>query len=196
MATAISPHVDEVEQTLIVLDAQYARVYGPDLASWSKGVRGEYFETLRSHRTADREFHPVHPRKASAARRRRHLRQLPWKIRQIAPGADSVLLTPVWTDASGTAERVYVVTARSATAKQHLKLPVGGSRQLTALIQRAFPKADWEKPQTWHADLNQLTVWGQASRAFRETADAGYVEDLAAYSKRTGGQHGHQKGDQ
>ncbi|NUU22921.1 MAG: hypothetical protein HOV68_15630, partial [Streptomycetaceae bacterium] len=67
MTTVIEPRrADEVEQTLIQLDRDFAAVYGPDMGAWSKGVRGEYLETLRSHRSEDRETHPQHPRKASA----------------------------------------------------------------------------------------------------------------------------------
>lgn len=179
-----SSHADEVEQALIELDANYCAVYGPDLTTWSRGVRGEFFEQLRSRRTMDREAHPLHPRRASAARRRRHCKQLAFRVHRIAPGADTVLLTPVWTDLHGPKERVFVVTARAAGSKQHLQLPRGGSRQLTALMQGVFPTADWNQPQTWHADTNRLTTWGRASRAFRETADAGYVESLADYGSR------------
>jgi hypothetical protein len=161
MATVTeSRHADDVEQALVQLDADFAAVYGPDLGTWSKGVRGEYLETLRSHRTADREAHPVHPRKASASRRRRHGKQLPWRVHQIAPNAVTVLLTPIWTDTHGPAERVFVVTARDG-AGQHLKLPRGGSRQLASLMQGAHPEADWNRAQTWRADGNRITGWQQ-----------------------------------
>jgi len=186
MATVIEPasRADEVEAALIQLDQDFAAVYGPDMATWSRGVRGELLEMQRARRTADRETHPLHPRKASASRRRRHIRQLAWRVHQIAPGAATVLLTPVWHDPNGPLERVFVVTARADGVKQHLQLPRGGSRQLAALMQGAFPSADWNRPQTWHADTNRLTTWGRASRAFRETADAGYVESLDAYGDR------------
>ncbi|WP_428956140.1 hypothetical protein [Streptomyces sp. cg35] len=133
------------------------------------------------------EHLPVRPRKSSAARRRRNVNRLAASIHAIVPGAVTVLLTPVWTDAAGPMDRIYVVTARDVSSKQHLRIPHGGSRQLAALIQGAFPTADWNRPQTWHLDTNSLTTWGQASRAFRETADAGYVESLDAYSARVGG---------
>ncbi|MFE7954439.1 hypothetical protein [Streptomyces sp. NPDC057413] len=160
MATAMEPRrrEDEVEQLLVQLDRDFAAVYGPDPTTWSRGVRGEFLETLRHHRTLDRETHPLHPRKASAGRRRRHLRQLAWRVHQIVPGAVKVLLTPVWTDLHGPMERVFVVTARDAHG-QHLKLPRGGSRQLAALMQGAFPTASWDQPQTWNAATNQLTTW-------------------------------------
>jgi len=98
-------------------------------------------------------------RKSSAARRRRNVKRLPWLVHDIAPGADTVLLTPVTTDVHGPSERLYVVTARSAGRKQHLRLPRGGCRRLAELMQGAFPDADWDRPQTWHADSNQLTTW-------------------------------------
>ena len=158
------PTVDDVEETLIQLDRDYCTVYGPNLADWSKGVRGEFLEQLRTRRTMDRETHPLHPRRSSAGRRRRHRTQLAWRIHQIAPDAVTVLLTPVWTDAHGPMERVFVVTAR-ATDGRHLKLPRGGSRQIAALVQGAYPAADWNQPQTWHADGNQLTTWQQRRTA-------------------------------
>lgn len=160
MATAVK-HADDVEQTLIDLDADYCTIYGPDLTAWSRGVRGEFFELQRSRRTMDRESHPLHPRKASASRRRRHAKQLSYRVGQIAPGAATVLLTPVWLDTHGPSERVYVVTARADGYKQHLKLPRGGSGRLVALMQGAYPAADWNQPQTWHADGSQLTTWQQ-----------------------------------
>jgi hypothetical protein len=105
------------------------------------------------------------PRKTSAARRRRNIKKLPWLVHTIAPGADTVLLTPVATDVHGPAERRYVVTARSAGCKQHLRLPRGGCRRLTELMQAAFPSADWNRAQTWRADTNQLTGWQQRQAA-------------------------------
>lgn len=107
------------------------------------------------------EHLPVRPRRASASRRRRHVTQLAYRVHQIIPGAERVLLTPVWTDAKGPMERVFVVTARNADG-QHLKLPRGGSRQLASLMQGAYPTADWDRPQTWHGDSNQLVTWKRA----------------------------------
>lgn len=159
MATALEPrHGDDVEQALIQLDRDFAAVYGPDMGTWSKGVRGELLEMQRARRTIDREAHPLHPHKASASRRRRHVKQLPYRIREIAPGAATVLLTPVWVDAHGPAERVFVVVARDADGGQ-LKLPRGGSRRLASLMQAAHPAADWNQTQTWRAAGNQLVSW-------------------------------------
>lgn len=183
--TTITPPVreDDVERELIQLDLDYATVYGPNLQSWSKGVRGEYLELLRARRTMDHESHPVHPRRCSAGRRRRHVTQLAYRIHQTAPGAVTVLLTPVWTDVHGPMKRVYIATAMTANGER-IKLPTGGSHRLADLIQGAYPQADWDRPQTWHKDTNRITTWGQASRAFRDTADAGFVEGLAAYDAR------------
>lgn len=158
MSTALAPRplADDVEQTLIQLDNDYSTIYGPNLADWSRGVRGEFFELQRSRRTMDRETHPLHPRKASASRRRRHQRQLPWRIRQIAPGAATVLVTPFWADTTGTGVRHVVARALTADGRI-LKFPAGGSRQITALLQGAYPAANWDHPQSWRADTNTLT---------------------------------------
>jgi hypothetical protein len=165
VSTALEPRpADDVEQALIQLDADYSLIYGPDLASWSRGVRGEFFELQRSRRSMDREAHPLHPRKASAGRRRRHQRQLPWRIHQIAPGAVTVLLAPVWTDTSGESHRHYLAQCFNADGKK-LRLPLGGSRQLAALLQGAHPGADWNRAQSWKADTNQLTGWQQRRAA-------------------------------
>ena len=106
------------------------------------------------------EFLPVRPRKASAARRRRHLTQLPYRLDQIIPGVTKVLLTPVWSDAKGPTERIFVVLARDTDGEQ-IQLPRGASRDIAALIQGAYPAANWDQTQTWHADTNELTTWQQ-----------------------------------
>lgn len=127
----------------------------------------------------------THQRRASASRRRRHRTQLVWRIRQIAPGAATVLLTPIWTDATEPTHRTYIATARTADGTA-IRLPRGGSRQLAALVQGVWPAADWNRAQTWHADSNQITSWGErASRDFRDSAAAGHVEDLDQFGART-----------
>lgn len=158
MATVLEfrPPADEVEQSLIRLDADFATIYGPVMGHWSRGVRGEFLETQRSRRTADLEVHPLHPRRASASRRRRHAKQLPYRIRQIAPGAVTILITPLWTDTTGTAARHVVARALSADGKV-IKFQAGGSRQIATLLQGAHPAANWDHPQTWRADTNTLT---------------------------------------
>jgi hypothetical protein len=158
MATVLEPRplADEVEQALVQLDTDFATVYGPNMGAWSKGVRGELLEMQRARRTADRETHPLHPRRASASRRRRHLKQLAWRVRAIAPGAVTVLVTPLWTDTTGTGVRHVVARALTADG-QIVKFPAGGSRQITALLQGAYPAANWDHPQTWSAARNTLT---------------------------------------
>lgn len=185
MATAINTvtDADGIEETLVALDADYTAVYGPELRTWSRGVRGEFFSQCLTQRTRQSEAVPLHPRRSSAGRRRRHCKQLPFRIAQIAPGAVTVLATPVWTDTSGEMTQTFVIRASTVEGAM-IRLPRGGSRRLAALLQGAFPAVDWERTHTWHADTGQLTTWGQASRAFRETADAGYVESLTAYDQR------------
>lgn len=101
------------------------------------------------------EHLPTRPCKASAGRRRRHLKQLGYRIHQIVPAAHTVLLTPVWTDAHGDPEVVFVALVRDAAGRQ-LKLRSGDSRQLAALVQGAHPTANWACPQTWRADTQSL----------------------------------------
>lgn len=160
MGTAVAPRLraDDVEATLIQLDRDFATIYGPNMGHWSSGVRGEFIEMQRTRRTADREMHPLHPRRASAGRRRRHARQLAWRIHQVAPDAATVLLNPYWSDSHGPAERVYVVTARDANGNR-IKLPRGGSRRIASLMQGAFPAANWDTVQTWNAERNLLSAW-------------------------------------
>lgn len=165
MATVTEPQrVNDIEAALIDLDQAYRLVYGPNLNTWSKGVRGEFLDRQQSRRTMDHETHPLHPRKASAGRRRRHLKQLPFRIHQIAPDAVTVLLAPVWLDNTGEARRVF--TARCLTVDgNQVQLPRGGSRRLADLMQGAFPDADWNQPLTWRADSNRLTTWRQRQAA-------------------------------
>jgi len=99
---------------------------------------------------------PLRPRKASAGRRRRHQTQLAHRINRIAPGAVTVLVTPLWTDASGARERHFVARALNRDGV-FLKFQAGGSRQITSLLQGAWPGANWDHPQTWTAATNTLT---------------------------------------
>ncbi|BBC30066.1 hypothetical protein SGFS_013600 [Streptomyces graminofaciens] len=102
------------------------------------------------------EVLPVRPRKASAARRRRHQARLYHRLNQIVPGAATILITPLWTDGTGREERHYLARALTPDGRV-LKFQAGGSRQITALLQGAYPAADWDHPQTWTAATNQLT---------------------------------------
>jgi hypothetical protein len=102
------------------------------------------------------EHLPTRPRKASAGRRRRHLTQLAYRIHQIVPAAHTVLLMPtVTTDRYP--EVVFTALVRDESGEA-LKLRCGDSRQLAALVQGAFPTADWSRPQTWRADINGLAT--------------------------------------
>lgn len=158
MATIAEPRqlADEVEQSLIQLDVDFAAVYGPDMAVWAKGVRGELLEMQRARRTADRETHPVHPRKASAGRRRRHARQLPWRLQQIAPGAATILVTAIWMDGTGHGVRHYLARALAADGRI-IKFAPGGSQRIASLLQGAYPGANWDHAQTWTVASNTLT---------------------------------------
>jgi hypothetical protein len=107
---------------------------------------------------------PARPRKASAARRRRHQHQLPYRLHEIAPGAVTILVTPIWTDATGDTERTYLARALNSEGRI-VKFQAGGSARIAALLQGAYPQADWNRPQTWHADTNTLTVRRPMSNA-------------------------------
>jgi hypothetical protein len=167
MATVIEPRrEDDVEQALVQLDRDFAAVYGPDMATWARGVRGELLEMQRARRATDREVQPLHPRKASAGRRRRHARQLPWRLHQIAPGAATILVTPIWMDGSGSSVRHYLARALDGNG-QILKFAAGGSQRIACLLQAVYPGANWDHPQTWTAASNTLT-----DRVSRKTAAA------------------------
>lgn len=157
MATVIEPRrEDTVEQALKDLDLAFLALYGPDMATWSRGVRGEYLETLKSRRLGDHETGNLHPRKSSASRRRRHARQLQWRLHQIAPGAATILITPIWMDGSGSSVRHYLARALD-TNGQILKFPAGGSQRIACLLQAVHPGANWDHPQTWTAASGTLT---------------------------------------
>lgn len=147
---------NDVEQALMDLDAAFLAVYGPDMTTWSRGVRGEYLETMRGRRIADREARPLHPRKASASRRRRHAQQLAWRISGIAPGAATILITPIWMDGSGPSVRHYLARALDADG-QIIKFEAGGSQRIASLLQAVYPGANWDHPHTWTAATNTLT---------------------------------------
>lgn len=184
MATVIEPRTaDQIEEDLIRIDQGYCTLFGSDMTVWPRGVRHVYMDVLEA-RHLNVETRPVHPRKTSARRRRRNGNRLAFRIHEIAPGAVTVLLTSVPLDESD--ERAFQARAMDACGAV-LQLPEGGSRRLAELVQGAFPIADWDRPQTWHADSNRLTTWGQASRNFRDSDDAGYVESLDMYTARLGG---------
>lgn len=157
MATAVEARrADDVEDALIQLDRDFTTIYGPDMTAWSRGVRGELLEMQRSRRTASCEARPLHPRKSSAGRRRRHMRQLPWRLRQIAPGAATILVTPIWCDGSGESVRHYL--ARALDTDGHIiKFAAGGSQRIASLLQAVYPDANWDHPLTWTAASHTLT---------------------------------------
>ena len=157
MATVIEPRrEDYIEAALIELDQNFTAVFGPDMATWPRGVRGELLEMGRSCRAVDMEVRPVRPRKASASRRRRHERQLPYRLHQIAPGAATILVTPIWMDGTGASVRHYLARAL-ATDGRIIKFAPGGSQRIASLLQAVYPGANWDHPLTWTAATNTLT---------------------------------------
>lgn len=176
-----------VDDVLVTLDRDYLTVYGSDLSTWSRGVRGEYLDlsAASSKRRMYREHLPQHPRKSSAGTRRHHRKYLPWRISQLVPGAAMVLLTPVWTDTSGDMELVFIAHVRDR-AGQSMKLPAGGSQRLAALMQGAFT-ADWSRCQTWRADRNALREYAPPSPDYIDSDAAGYVEKDDAWALRVFG---------
>ena len=157
MATVIEARrADDVEEALKDVDAAFLALYGPDMATWSRGVRGEYLETLKGRRIGDREARPLYPRKSSASRRRRHAQQLGWRISQIAPSAATILITPIWMDGSGSSVRHYLARALDADG-QIIKFVAGGSQRIASLLQAVYPGANWDHPLTWNSAANTLT---------------------------------------
>jgi hypothetical protein len=98
---------------------------------------------------------PLHPRKASASRRRRHQARLQHRLNEIVPGAATILITPLWTDATGKGVRHFLARALTGDG-QVLRFQAGGSRQITELLQGAYPVANWDHPQTWTAATGRL----------------------------------------
>ena len=158
MATVTEPRplADSVEDALIRLDAEFTAIYGPDMGAWSKVVRGELLEMHRTRRTPDMEARPVRPRKGSASRRRRHKRQLPFRLHQIAPGAATILVTPIWMDGTGSSVRHYLARALTADGRI-IKFVPGGSQRIASLLQAVYPGANWDHPLTWTAATGTLT---------------------------------------
>ena len=156
MATVIEARREDcIEAALIELDRNFTAVFGPDLATWPRGVRGELLEMQRSRRAPEMEVRPVRPRKASASRRRRHERQLPYRLHQIAPGAATILVTPIWMDGTGQSVRHYLARALSADGRI-IKFAPGGSQRIASLLQAVYPGANWDHPLTWTAATNTL----------------------------------------
>lgn len=123
---------------------------------------------------------PTRPRKASAGTRRHHLKYVTYRIRQLVPGAHTVILLPV--DVFGAEEQEFAAVVRDRAGVQ-LKLQEGASRRLASLLQGAFV-ADWAQAQTWRADTNRLHVWAPPTANFIDTDAAGYIESLDQYDAR------------
>jgi hypothetical protein len=103
------------------------------------------------------EFSPAHPRKCSGARRRRHLKQLPFRLHEIVPGAATVLVTSVFWEDDADPERVYHLVIRDSSGARIMP-PVGERERIVCLLQGAFA-ADWSRAQTWHLGGNRLSQW-------------------------------------
>lgn len=177
-------HPALIEDELLTLDRDYLTVYGSHLDHWSRGVRGEYLalSDAATKRTMYREHLPQHPRRSSAGSRRHHRKYLPWRISLLVPGAATILLTPVWTDAHGDMEIAFMALVRDNNGRQ-MKLQSGGSQRLAALMQGAFT-ADWAKPQTWRADLNTLREYPPPAPDYIESVSSQLTESYAAWDAR------------
>ncbi|MFD9630144.1 hypothetical protein [Streptomyces violascens] len=163
---------DQLERLLVDLDGEYQALYGPDTFAWPRDVRHLYSSTsvqVQEHARVLREHRPERPRYPSKARMHRHHRQLTYRVRQLAPGAMSVVLTPTWTGATiNDLHLTFMALVRNADGLP-LKLPRGGSQRLAELLQGAF-KADWTRCQVWHADTNRLDRWEPTAVALRAVA--------------------------
>lgn len=104
------------------------------------------------------ELLPVRPHRAGARRRRRHLKQLPYRLHQIAPGAATILVTSVlWKD-EGESELHFHLVVRDADGQQ-VPMPRDETTDVVTALQKAFPSADWTRAQTWHWRGNRLSQW-------------------------------------
>lgn len=124
--------------------------------------------------------HTSRPRKASAGTRRNHLRRLPHRIHDLLPGAATILVTPVswFTDTDGRPASRYVLVAYD-TDGNRIRHQAGTIARAVALLQGAFPTADWTTAQTWHATGNRLTTWGTPAPRRRRPARVEQISDLA-----------------
>jgi hypothetical protein len=103
------------------------------------------------------EYLPVHPRKASAATVRHRRNRLAFDLHRIVPGAVSVLATPVQLDVAGTPDTVFNAVIYGP-AGERIMPPTESTHRIVALLQAAFPSADWSVCQSWRADTNRLTA--------------------------------------
>lgn len=93
------------------------------------------------------ELQPLRPHQSSAATVRHHRKYLPWRLREVVPGAHIVRATPVCTGEGW----AFVVLALDEQ-RQAIRLPRGGHARISGLLRGAFPGARWDRTQTWHAD--------------------------------------------
>ena len=115
------------------------------------------------------DYAPTRPRKASAGTRRHHLKYLAFRIRQVVPGAHTLILLPV--DVFGAGEQEFAAVVRDRAGVQ-LKLAEG-----------AFT-ADWTRAQTWRADTNQLHVWEPPTAAYIASLESRLTESFADWDAR------------
>lgn len=104
--------------------------------------------------------HTSRPRRASAGTRRGHLRRLPWRIQQLLPGAQRILVVPVaWsTDREGRPTARYTLEAHDAAGRR-IPHDTDTIARVVSLLQGAHPTANWTVAQTWTASSGQLTEW-------------------------------------
>jgi hypothetical protein len=69
----------------------------------------------------------------------------------LIPGARTIRVTPVWTDASGSPRMEFVMLA-STSAGQAIEPPRGATAAVAALLRAASPRADWARSHTWTSD--------------------------------------------
>ena len=132
------------------------------------------------------DYAPTRPRKASAGTRRHHLKYLAFRIRQVVPGAHTLILLPV--DVFGAGEQEFAAVVRDRAGVQ-LKLAEGASRRLASLLQGAFT-ADWTRAQTWRADTNQLREWVPPTAAYVASLESRLTESFADWDARTSAKAG------
>lgn len=119
--------------------------------------------------TATGEWSTARPRKASAGTRRHRIKYLTWQLRQHYPNAHQVFVTPItWADDSDRPDVLYTVSAYDSNGRRIVGRPAANAR-VVALLQGAFPAADWWQPQTWHAATNRLSP-AQATATARSAA--------------------------
>lgn len=165
---AAAARVDAEQAEVAIADRILHALYGRDERKWTTSQVDAYLKAIAKAHTHRRrpmpETFPVRAHRSSAASRRRHAKQLAWRVRQIAPGAEVVRLTPVWCDAVGGPHVVYLVLALDAS-RQSIRLPratdteLSGHTRIAALIRTAHPDGQWDRTQTWHAPTNQLSVY-------------------------------------